>query len=157
MPQKQRSRIGAKPLGWAGVLMVGALLGGARAQTPGSAANQTLLVVSPRTLRGPITVTLNGKRVGDFAGFGRLDVSNYVRVGENNLQVTSPDRRGVGFAKIAHAVTKDAFRDITEVRMEGFRATAEGTRAKFTLPTGAGGGAKNVSLAGRSSLSTRSR
>lgn len=83
-------------------------------------------------------MTLNGKRVNDFAGFGRLDVSNSVRAGENTRHVTPPDRKGVGFIKVSHAVTNKQFRDVTEVELEGFRAPADGTRASLTLPAGAG-------------------
>lgn len=131
---------------WAGSLLAGALPGAALAQTPGSAPNQTLLVVSPGTLRGPVSVFLNGRKVGDYAGFIRVDVSNYVRPGQNTLRVTSPDRSGVGEVKIAHAVARDQFRDVTGLKLEGFRAPAEGTRLSFDLPAGAGPRARAAGL-----------
>lgn len=109
-----------------------ALSAGALAQTPGSAAHQTLLVAS--LYRGAVRVEINGKFVGDFQSTMRLDVSNSVRPGKNTLTATATDDdRPLGSVRVAHAAKANQFRTLAELDF-GVLNRKKSLSATFVLP-----------------------
>jgi hypothetical protein len=78
----------------------------------GSQYNQTLLVTESIS---PITAWVNGKRVGDFQAGNKLDISNFIRSGENTLRITWQNSTWPFSVRVAHAENKNAFRDVSRV------------------------------------------
>ena len=114
-------------------------LSSAVAQTPGSGANQTLLTLKLGGLPAPVTVKINGGKIGDYLGDLKLDVSNHVRPGENTLQVSTTLGSGSGTVQVSHAVEPSKFRTVVMLELP-FTTTSKrfDQTLSFTLPSGAG-------------------
>lgn len=109
-----------------------ALSASALAQTPGSAAHQTLLVSS--VTGGAVQVKINGRLVGDFQSTMRLDVSNYVRPGPNTLTATALEGdRPSGSVKVAYAAKPNQFRTVARLDFDVMNLK-KSLSATFVLP-----------------------
>jgi hypothetical protein len=105
---------------------------GGNAPRAGSRDNQTLLVTGSIK---PVTAYVNGRRVGDFQVGNKLDISNFIRPGENRLRVTWTDRTYPFVVRIAHAKSKNAFYDVTKLQVTKPDERARGEKeVLFTVP-----------------------
>lgn len=86
------------------------------------------------TSQGKFAVYLNGKKIGDYKGLVKVDVSPYVKAGENTMKIVWP-KKTWGNVKIAHAKQKNDFKDISKIEImyaEGKEAGSE--TVSFLLP-----------------------
>lgn len=109
---------------------------GRRAQG-GSRSRQTQLVAN--VVRGDITVWVNNHKVGNYpAGLVRIDVSNYVRGGENSLRLAWKDAAiPIGSISIAYAEEKNAFRTVAKQDFNVFSKKSSSGNISFQLPASA--------------------
>lgn len=106
---------------------------------PGSGDNQTLLTAN--ITRGNIVVFVNGKKVGSYAqGLVPIDISNYVKGGENSLRLSWNETVfPIGTVGISHAVTKNQFRTIASHDLGVFtKKSGDNNSITFSLPPEAG-------------------
>lgn len=101
----------------------------------GSGANQTRLSVS--VAKGSLTVFVNEKKVGSYdSGYVPLDISNYVRGGENTLRVVRTSDNAVGTVSVAFAASPNQFRKLAEYQFTVLNKES-GKTLSFNLPDAA--------------------
>ena len=117
-------------------LIFAALVSTAFAQTPGSATNQTVLKTV--LVNGTVTVSLNGKRLGDYTSVLTLDVSNRVKTcAENVLKVTrapGDDTPPQGTVGVSFAAKKNQFRTLAEAEFGVLTPLGAGKTIRFQVP-----------------------
>lgn len=142
---------------WSAALCGALLLGGctqSEESAPDTAAPVTAVAPSPTTApavapqsrltatvsKGSATVTLNGRKVGDYPSYIRLDVTPYLQPGENSLAVnwTQPTSGSVKI-EYALAATPDKWTDIANVTFYDGDKTVPGNKTlSFNLPNADG-------------------
>lgn len=105
---------------------------------PGSGAHQTLMTAN--ITRGNVTAFVNGKKVGSYnSGVVPLDISNYVKGGENTLRLSwSGSQTPIGSLSIAYAEEASRFRTVAKHDLGVFTKTKGGGSVTFILPAEAG-------------------
>ncbi len=113
-----------------------ALVGVALAQTGDTSFDgQTLLLINMLADRGEVYVTLNSERLGPFEGPTRLDVSEYLKTGENTFELSwdAPVDR-LYEAHLSHAAEAGAFAEIAKIDVgHAEREEANSKGVRFTL------------------------
>ena len=94
-------------------------------------------MLTANLVRGNITVYVNGKMVGSFTnGVVPLDISNYVKSGQNTLRVAwkKGDTLPLGYARVSYAASAKQFRQIAQFDMTLFTKAKEDKSVTFNLP-----------------------